>query len=505
MNATAIAAEVQIQEQMAEFYADPLGFVLFAYPWSEPGSLQNYTGPDDWQREDLEEIGREVAKRGFDGIAPVAPIRMARASGHGIGKSTLVAWVVDWIMSTRPHSRGTITANTYQQLSTRTWSAIQIWTKKLINRHWFEVTSDRIYHRSFKESWFCAAQSCKEENSEAFAGQHAADSTSYYIFDEASAIPDKIWEVAEGGLTDGEPMIFAYGNATRSQGSFYRAVFGEGRNRWSSRSIDSRNCRFSNKELINEWIQDRGEDSDFVRVRVRGLPPRADDSQFIDMDRINQAQRRDVFTLSEEPLIAGVDLAWGGEDNNVVRFRRGKDARSIKPIVIPGEKTRDASVMVVKLAELLNGNHNGQRIHTMFIDSAGISGAVGARLRELGHRNVIEVNFGADSPDSQFAYMRDYMWAKMKEWLLTGAIDKPSGFSLDAGTRLELELATPGYILDKRVRVKLESKQDIKKRLAEFGSTDHADALALTFAQQVGVPHKSNGSLPIPIATSAWS
>lgn len=273
-------------------------------------------------------------------------------------------------------------------------------------------------------------------------------------------------------------MFFAFGNPTRSQGEFHRITFGEGRNRWSSRSIDSRNCAFSNKELINEWIQDRGEDSDFVRVRVKGIPPRVDDAQFIDMDRITEAQKREVAFLSDEPLIAGVDLAWGGSDCNVVRFRCGKDARSIKPVVMPGEKTRDSAVMVVKLAEILQAKYDGRKIHTMFIDSAGISGAVAARLHDLGYRNVIEVNFGADSPDMKYAYMRDYMWSKVKDWLLTGAIDDDP--------RLETDLSGPGYTLDNRVRVKLEAKKDMKKR--GLDSPDHADALALTFARQIAIP-----------------
>ena len=156
--------------------------------------------------------------------------------------------------------------------------------------------------------------------------------------------------------TDGEPMIFAFGNATRSKGKFHRITFGDERKRWISRSIDSRNCAFSNKELIAEWIADRGEDSDFVRVRVKGIPPRADDSQFIDMDRILAAQRREVAVLGDEPLICGVDLSWGGDDKNVVRFRTGNDARSIPPLKIPGESTRDPAVMVVKLTGHSHGH-----------------------------------------------------------------------------------------------------------------------------------------------------
>lgn len=486
------SVDIKLAEFIGQFYADPLGFVIAAYPWGEPGTLERYAGPDKWQAEFLTELGKQVEQRCFDGFHAVAPIRMSTASGHGIGKSVLCAWIVNWLMSTRPNCKGTVTANTFQQLSTRTWATIQTWTKRCITAHWFTITSDQIYRNGAKEAWFCSAQSCKEENSEAFAGQHAADSTSFYLVDEASAVSDKIYEVMQGGLTDGEPMLFLFGNPTRSQGYFHRVTFGEERKRWSVRSIDSRACAFSNKELISEWITDRGEDSDFVRVRVRGIPPRADDSQFIDMDRIIQAQKREVFTLSDEPLIAGVDLAWGGEDDNAVRFRRGNDARSIKPIRIPGEKTRDASVMVVKLAELLKGSFGGRRIHTMFIDSAGISGAVASRLRRLGFQNVIEVNFGADSPDPHYAYMRDYMWGKLKEWLLVGAID--------SDLQLEVDLSGPGYTLDKKIRVKLEAKKDMKKR--GLDSPDDADALALTFAQQVAIPVKQ--TVYMPKAVSQW-
>jgi hypothetical protein len=454
---------------------DPPFRVLWAYPWGKPGTLEKYSSPDEWQADFLRELGEEVRKRNFDGITPVLPIRFTTSSGHGIGKSVLVAFIVNWIMSTRQHAQGTVTANTFQQLSTRTWATIQTWTKRCVTAPWFEVTGERMYHKQFKESWFCSAQSCREENSEAFAGQHAATSTSFYIFDEASAVPDKIHEVAEGGLTDGEPHFYMFGNPTRSRGAFHKATFGVERNRWITRTIDSRTCAFSNKVLIEQWRQDRGEDSDFFRVRVLGLPPRADDAQFIDLERVIEAQKRIVTVLEDEPLIAGVDLAWGGEDSNVVRFRRGKDARSIPPIRIPGEKTRDASVMVMKLSELLTEGFKGQRIHTMFIDSAGISGAVASRLWDLGHRNVVEINFGADSPDEKYANMRAYMWGRLKDWLLTGSIDDHP--------RLECDLTAPGYGLDKKIRVQLESKVDIKER--GLDSPDDADALALTFARRV--------------------
>lgn len=126
---TAVAEETEIAWLIGDTYDDPLAFVLLAYPWGEPGELAGFSGPDRWQREVLEDLGREVRARGFDGIQAVAAIRMATASGHGIGKSTLVAWIVNWIMSTRPHCQGTVTANTFTQLETKTWAAILKWTR----------------------------------------------------------------------------------------------------------------------------------------------------------------------------------------------------------------------------------------------------------------------------------------------------------------------------------------------------------------------------------------
>lgn len=470
--------EKLLHQAVAEYYNDPLGFVLFAYPWGKPGTfLEHHAGPDVWQEEFLVRLGKHIRARAFDGHQAVDPIRMAVSKGHGVGGSAMAAWLVDFIMSTRPHAQGTVTANTTTQLQTKTWAAVQRWTKACRTGHWFVCNNDRMYRIGFRESWFCSPQTCDEKNSESFAGQHAADSTSFYVNDEDSNVPEVVHEVEEGGMTDGEPMQFLFGNPTRSNGAFYEAVFGKMRHRYDSMVIDSRKARFANHKLHAEWIKDRGENSDFVRVRVLGLPPNASDAQYIGSAVVREAAERTGKAFEDDPLVCGLDIARGGSDDCVFWFRRGIDARSIPPVVIPGEQMRDSMRLVTVAADILGRAYNGHRIQVMAVDATGIGGPVGDRLRQMGHRNVVDVQFGGESPDRQMANMRGYMWKRLRDWLPMGCIP---GSPDPIGIRLETDLTAPGYYHDSRDRVVLESKEDIKER--GLSSPDFGDALALTFA-----------------------
>ena len=469
--------DVQLAEEVSHYYADPLGFVMFAYPWQEPGTpLQDEPGPDDNQKEFLLALAAEVKKRKFNGMDPVMPVQMAESSGHGTGKSAMGAWIADWILSTRPGSIGTVTAGTFTQLESRTWAAIRYWTKLSITSHWFEIQARSIRHKQFPESWKVVAQTCKEENAQSFAGQHAATSTSWYIFDEASQVPDKIFETAYGGLTDGEPMFFAWGQMVRNTGEFYRICFGDLAVRWNHRRVDSRTSRFTNKALIAQWEKDYGLESDHYKVRVLGYPPSASELQYIDKARIDAARKRKVSALADDPLIAGFDVSGGGRAWNVIRFRRGLDGNpaDMKPIRIPGEHDPERSQRVGICAELLQDKRPGKQIAAMFVDSA-FGAPIAVRLKAMGFDNVYEVNFGGASPDPHCLNMRAYMWMKAKEWLLLGGL--PDDENLCG------QLALPGYHINNSGKLVIESKASIQER--GEASPDDGDALCLTFAQAV--------------------
>ena len=383
-------------------------------------------------------------------------------------------------MTTRPRSKGTVTANTFSQVRDKTWAAIQSWTAMCSTGHWFHVGAQKMYRYGYKDDWFCGARTCEEKMSEAYQGQHANTATSFFIFDESSAIPDSIATAAEGGLTDGEPMLFEFGNCTRSQGFFYRTGHAKKRDkRWFVMTVDSRTSSLTNKKEIEEWRKEHGEDSDFFRVRVRGLPPRASDLQFIGTDLVGKAQRRKPHHFPDDALICSLDVARGGDDQSVFRFRRGHDARSILAIKISGEESRDSMRLVSKADELLGetyeqsyGEKKPLRITTMVVDGVGIGGPIADRLREMGHDNTIEVIAQAKSPDPKCANMRTYLWKKGKDWLKHGAIDDDE--------QLEGDMVAPGYSHDDWDRLVLERKIKIKERIGR--STDDGDAWAMTFA-----------------------
>ncbi|MGL5422694.1 MAG: terminase [Serratia fonticola] len=493
-------AKSSLDKQLADaaelFINDPLGYVMFAFPWDTDASIQvvklsdkyadrfnSEFGPDEWACEFLDALGAEVKKNKFDGRTAVAPVRRAIASGHGIGKSALVAWLTNWIMTTRPGANGVVTANTMPQLSSKTWAEIVKWGKKSVFASWFEFNTGRgamkMWHKSNPEGWKVIAQTCKEENSQSFAGLHSVSGTPFYMFDEASEIPAKIFEVAEGGLTDGEPMFFMFGNPTRNSGDFHDA-FGSMAHRWGTSQIDSRTVAITNKAMIQEWVDDYGEDSDFVRVRVRGVFPRAGSTQFIPTSSITLAREREAkCDLRFDPLIFGVDVARFGDDESVVYLRKGDDGRTH-----PMRRYRglDNMQLAARIAEL----YEQMRPDAIFVDAGGGAGVID-RLRYLRVPGVMEVQFGgsADGSPSVTGGVASYankgveMWGHMRDWL-----EKRGAIPADNDLQRQLEGRQYGFALYRgKDCMMLEKKEDMKKR--GLPSPDIADALALTFAYPV--------------------
>lgn len=485
----------KLAQMVSQYYADPLGYVMLAFPWNTDPTLQlvplqepwksrypNCThGPDVWACQVLDDIGDMVKANQFDGKTAVKPIRIAISSGHGVGKSTLSAWLVSWIMATRPLCMGTVTANTYNQLEGKTWAQIAYWHNKSIIKHLFHMGTGKgnmkMHYKNLDGAWMVKAAASVEHQSESFAGQHAANSTSFYIFDEASAIPDKIFEVSEGGLSDGEPMIFLFGNPTRSSGGFYDS-FHKLRKRWKTYTIDSRTAYLTNKTLIKQMIEDFGEDSDRVKVRVRGMFPSQSARQFISTELVDRAQkihlREDQVNFA--PKIITCDPAWEGDDDIVIAMRQGLHFKILQTM-----EKNDNDVYVANLLARYEKEHHADAV---FID-AGYGTGIKSVGDTLGCHWML-VWFSGKPSDPAYLNKRAEMWGGIKTWLQQGG-------ALPDDKELYTDLISIDTVPRMDGKIQMESKKDMKAR--GLPSPNKGDALALSFAFEV---HKKNQPISKP-------
>ena len=133
--------EQQLIAKILTFRDDPLAFVLFAFPWGQENTpLADHEGPRRWQREALEQMRDHILKNNNRVTQKQVPelMKLARASGRGIGKSAFLAWIAIWLFSCLPSSTVVVSANTEQQLKSTTFPEIRKWATMAINKRWFE-------------------------------------------------------------------------------------------------------------------------------------------------------------------------------------------------------------------------------------------------------------------------------------------------------------------------------------------------------------------------------
>src|SRR4029078_4129229 len=152
-------------------------FVEWAFEW-DAGELYGRRGPEPWQRAILLRVGA--------GLSVDAAVLEATASGHGVGKSALVAWLVLWAMSTSTDTRGVVTANTETQLKTKTWVELAKW----FNLCWFarehftlNATSLAPKDPERERTWRIDMIPWSKTNPQAFAGLHNKGKRMIVVFD----------------------------------------------------------------------------------------------------------------------------------------------------------------------------------------------------------------------------------------------------------------------------------------------------------------------------------
>ncbi len=457
--------EIQLAEDIAGFTHDPLGYVMYAYPWGEPGTvLEKKKGPRKWQAELLDQIGEHLRnpKTRFE------PCQIARASGHGVGKSAGIGMVIDWATDTCEDTRIICTANTEPQLRTKTVPECTKWRRLSLTADWWKPTATAIFsaQRKHEKSWRADFMPWTKDRSEAFAGLHNEGKRLVVIYDEASAIDDIIWEVTEGALTDEytEIIWIAFGNPTRNVGRF-RECFRKHKKYWNTGHIDSRDVEGTNKKLFKRWEKQYGEDSDFFRVRCKGQFPEQSLYQLFSTKDVDKAWGRH---LREEqynfaPKILVCDPAWEGDDKMIIALRQGLYFQ-----ILEEHPKNDNDMQVAnRLARLED---------ELEADAVNIDGGFGTGIvsggRTLGRAwNIIW--FSAPSSRTDCLNKRADMYLEARDWLKAGG-------AIPKDQEMYDEMIAAETIARMDGKFQIPPKADVKEILG--WSPNKLDALGLSLA-----------------------
>jgi hypothetical protein len=470
------------QELMARLWSptikdNPLAFVLFAFPWGQAGTpLEHFSGPRKWQRQVLLDIAEHIKQN--QGKIDFDTLRLAVASGRGIGKSALVSWLVLWMMTTRIGATVIVSANSESQLRSVTWAEITKWSSMSINTYWWEISATRVapakwltelVERDLKKGtryWSLEGRLWSAENPDAFAGVHNYDGV-MLVFDEASGIDDSIWAVAAGFFTENTPNRFwcCFSNPRRNTGYFYETFHGK-RAFWQNRQVDARDVEGTDKNVYQQIIDEYGPDSYQAHVEVYGSFPSESDDQFIPANVVDEAMKRAKHKDDSAPFVVGVDPARFGSDSTVIAIRQGRDIVEIKKY-----KGDDTMTVVGHIIETIEQ----YKPALVCVDEGGLGAGVVDRLKEQRYK-VRGINFANKSKNPMmYGNLRAQIWGDMKQWLKDA--------SIPSDRYLKSDLISPLMKPDSKGAIFLESKKDMKAR--GLASPDAADAIALTFAYPV--------------------
>jgi hypothetical protein len=233
------------------------------------------------------------------------------------------------------------------------------------------------------------------------------------------------------------------------------------------------------EEWINETIAYYGEDSDFVKMRIRGEFPVMSDAQFIPADLVDNAIRNNLDRKDyvNYPRVLGVDVARFGDDSTVIVDRQGPKLHAVYEY-----KGLDTTQVTQKVLEIYKMNH----YVGVFVDGIGVGAGVVDQLKRF-KLPVVDVVVSQRSADVKtYLNLRSQLWGSMRDWLQTA--------DLPHNDKLRSDLVGINYTYNSKLQIVLEAKRDMKKRNKK-NSPDRADALSLTFAQDayaVGRPsHKA--------------
>lgn len=445
---------------MSDVVQDKGAFLAFlkAYRDDPVGFVRNVLGaqPLPWQEDFLRAIARGER-------------RISVRAGHGVGKSTVCSWALIWHATTRYPQKAVVTAPTAAQLFDALYAELKSWVNRLpdVLRDSFEVFSDRIVLKGAPESSFISVRTSSSERPEALAGVHSEHVL--LVVDEASAVPEAVFEAAAGSMSGHSATTILISNPTRNSGLFYKTHHDLASD-WFRMHVSCRENPLVSSDFIRQIAATYGETSNAFRIRVLGEFALADDDTLIPAELVDGASDRDVVASPGEPLVYGLDVARFGTDRTALCKRKGN-------VVLEIRHWGGLDLMQTVGAVMNEAKKDAPA--EICVDTIGLGSGVADRLREMG-LNVRDVNVAESSAMNPNANrLRDELWLSVKDWLGTRAVKIPKD------EVLRQELVAPRYTFTSTGKVVVESKDGLKKR--GMRSPDLADALCLTFAGQAAV------------------
>jgi hypothetical protein len=411
-------------------------------------------------------------------------------SGHGIGKSSSAAWIILWHLETHDFGKIPCTAPSSHQLRDILWGELSKWRRHADTqsaalgvppRFWistlFRLVTDGLYDPSAKE-WGAFARTARKENPEALQGFHAQHLL--YVIDEASGVPEEIFEAAEGALSTPGARVLLLANPTRNSGTF-AASHKHNRGEYTALHFRSQDSPLVAPEYRERLVRKWGEGSNVVRVRADGDFPNQEDDVLISLELTEPCLTRERVDGAGARIL-GVDIAAYGSDRTTLVLRHGSLVEHIA--VYANQSTMETvGKIVTRAAEW--------RAETITIDVIGLGRGPADRLREVRREQglpwtLVEVDVSRAAPayrrgEPKPRRLRDWLWVEMARWLREDApvFAWTTPAERQACEDLAGELASVTYTIDSHGLIVIEDKDSMRKRLGH--SPDLADALGCTF------------------------
>jgi phage terminase large subunit len=534
-----VQAGERIRWPASKYRDDPVGFA------------RDILGVDPWSKQiEILEALRDHA-------------RLAVRSGHKVSKSHSMAIAALWFVSSWPDARVVMTSTTSRQVDAILWLELSKLVARggrcLVCKAEYQSMLDTGVHQldaderipkpcphsslilqpgdelgrlaktGLKTADFRDISGFTAKQAEGVAG--ISGKNLLYLVDEASGVPDEIFEAIEGNRAGGA-RIGLFSNPTRTDGEFFEAFHKKAELYHCIRvsSADTPNVvegrvvipGLAEREWIEEKKREWGETSPQYKVRVEGEFPVGEDGRIFTLQAILDAERRWEDAEADGRLNVGFDPSGeaGTGDEMALCPRRG-----MRALRIDVHRGLDEYAALLTLLELLAELRNEGEIPAVKVDAEGDVGAKtlramreyeagcepGSKLREFldehpAHplRNFIgagKVLFDIvvvraserSRANKSFHRLRDRLCGELADWIRAGG-------AIPEDVKLSAELHVLVWSKVDDGPLQLLSKLEIRKILGR--SPDRYDALALAVWEPMWIREEETAadSAPQPLA-----